>query len=128
MKIDDINNKKVKIGVTSITVKDDNDKTCGVVRNISRFKDLSLRMAQPLWKKLRECGLWGTKYMENVVIDGEELYYLHNLKADQFYHDIKKILADREMLADETKRFYRLQDIKNRAESNGIKVISCYLI
>lgn len=128
MKINDINNKKVKIGVTSITVKDDNDKTCGVVRNISRFKDLSPRMAQPLWKKLRECGLWGTKYMENVVVCDGQLCYLHNLKADKFYHDIKEILTDCEMLEDETKRFDYRQDVKNRAEANGIKVMSCYLM
>ena len=128
MKIDDINNKKVKIGLTSLTVKDDNNKTCGVVRNISRFKDLSPRVAQPLWKKLRDCGIWGTKYIDNIIVDGGELYYLHNLKADKFYRDIKEILTDCEMLEDETRRFDYRQDIKNRAESSGIKVVSCYLI
>lgn len=128
MKISDIENKKVKIGVTSLTVKDDSDKTCGVVRNISRFKDLSPRMAQPLWKKLRECGLWDTKYMENVVVCDGQLYYLHNLKADKFYYDIKEILTDCEMLEDETRRFAYRQDIKNRAENSGIKVVPCYLV
>lgn len=128
MKISEIENKNVKIGATSLSVKDDKGKFLGIVRDAIRWKELSPRTTQALWKKLRESGLWGTEWVNNVVFYDGELYYLHDLGADQHYFKLKEILDDCEFLENDTKRFNNRQDIKNRAESNGIKVMSCYLI
>ena len=40
MKIADIQNKRVKISSHSITVKDERDKTCGVVRDVKPYREL----------------------------------------------------------------------------------------
>lgn len=128
MKISEIENKTVKIGATSLAVKDDKGKLLGIVRDALRWKELSARTALPLFKKLGESGIWGTECINNVVFCDGELYYLHDLRKDQAYYKLKEALDDCEYLENDTKHFRNRQDIKNRAEACGIKVIPCYLI
>lgn len=42
MKISEIANRKIKISSHLITVKNDDDKTCGVVRNIRPYNELRI--------------------------------------------------------------------------------------
>ncbi len=85
MKITDITNKTIKLSKHSITVKDEQNKTRGVVRDVTPFKELRPAEQLKYWKQLRECGLWGSEFMDYFIICDEEPYYLHNLKAIENY-------------------------------------------
>lgn len=59
MKIEEIEGCRIKIGKTSITIKDENDKTRGIVQNIRKFSDLRSNIQMDYFKQLREAGVWG---------------------------------------------------------------------
>lgn len=62
MEITEIEGKHVKIGKTSITVKNpETGKTCGVVRNICKFSNLQANRMSDYYKKLRDAGVWGSR-------------------------------------------------------------------
>ncbi len=82
--------KNIKISKGSITIKDENNKTCGVVRNICKFKDLQPNKIPNYYRKVREAGLWGCNIdglIDCAVIVDNELYYLHNLKPLETYRE-----------------------------------------
>lgn len=127
MEIKDIENKRVKISARSITVKDENDKTCGIVRNVVRFKDLPINKQFDWFKVVKECGVWGHENLLNrfLICDGKA-YFLFNTKRDDTY---RKFYKDKE--------WYRHEDYqsdlirrKNIAEkiSEYATVIPCYIL
>ncbi len=59
--IKDCIGKEIKIGKTSITIKGENGKTCGVVRDIKKFIDLQANKQIDYFKLLRKSGIWGNK-------------------------------------------------------------------
>lgn len=128
MFISEIENKKVKVGMASITVKNENGKTSGVVRNIRSFKALLPRLPQDIWKRLRDSGIWGSGYCDNIVESDGQLYYLHDLWKDENYYQFMDTFKDCDFLQNEIDCFNKRQEIKNKAEQCGIKVISCYLM
>ncbi len=95
MTITQLENQRVKIGKTSITVKNaETGKTCGVVKNICKFKDLQPNKMINYYMKIREAGLWGCDIdgmIDCAVIVDNELYYLHNLSPIETY---QKYFAD----------------------------------
>ena len=59
MEIMDIKNQYVKLSKGSITVKDDNGKTKGLVKGLTRFLDLQANKKTDYSKLLRNSGVWG---------------------------------------------------------------------
>ena len=90
MNITEITNKHIKIGKTSITVvNEETGKTCGLVRNIFKFKDLPLNRQISYWGQLRSVGAWGSGIdgiNDAVIIYDNQLYYLHNLQPIEFFN------------------------------------------
>ena len=127
MLISELENKHIKIGKTSITViNTETDKTCGVVRNICKFKDLQANKQINYSKALRSAGLWGCGIdgvIDAVIIAENQLYYLHNLKPIETYN---KYFADAEgweMEAEHHKK--RLEIAENMRQF--ATVINCYI-
>ena len=74
MKIADIQNKRVKISSHSITVKDERDKTCGVVRDVKPYRELRPAEQMDYFKKLKECGIWGdSELMQYFIICAKQV-------------------------------------------------------
>ena len=125
MKITDIENKRVKISSHSITVKNDSDKTCGVVNNVNPFKELRPADQMTYFKELKECGIFGhsdlLKYF--VICDGEP-YYLHNLKPIEFY---EKTFKGREGWENEERKYNDRKQVAEKV-SHIATVIPCYVI
>ena len=53
MNITEIAGKNVKLSKGSITVLNDNDKTCGVVRNLTKWKDIQANKQIILRNKIK---------------------------------------------------------------------------
>lgn len=127
MTISELENKHIKIGKTSITViNTETDKTCGVVRNICKFKDLQANKQINYTKALRSAGLWGCGIdgvIDAVIIAENQLYYLHNLKPIETYN---KYFADAEgWEAEKTRAEKRLEIAENMRQH--ATVIDCYI-
>lgn len=127
MEITDIIDKHVKIGKTSITVKTPGTgKTCGVVRDVCKFKDLQMNRTLDYFKKLRAAGVWGSRIdglLDCVIVVDNQLYYLHNLNPINTYN---KCFAGREGFEDEKFHYEeRLMIAENMKQIS--MVIPCYV-
>ena len=125
MDISEIENKMIKINSHSITVKNEQGKTCGIVNNIKPFKELRPSDGMKYFKLLRECGLWGNsdliKYF--IVYDGEP-YYLHNLKPLETY---ERLFSGKDGFENEEKRYNERKQIADKVAAFAT-VIPCYVI
>lgn len=78
-KIQDCNGEIVVVSARSITIKDENDKTRGLVRNVDNLYDLAPSKQFPLARMIEQAGLSRNAYFgfcnELLIID-EKLYVL----------------------------------------------------
>ena len=127
MHISELENKHIKIGKTSITViNTENNKTCGVVRNICKFKDLQANKQINYTKSLRNAGLWGCGIdgvIDAVIISENQLYYLHNLKPIEAYN---KYFKEVKGFESEQKRAEKRLEIAESMKQYAT-VIDCYI-
>lgn len=127
MEITDIKDKHVKIGKTSITVKNlETGKTCGVVRDVCKFKDLQPNRQTDYFKKLRAAGVWGSRidgFLDCVIVVDNQLYYLHNLNPINTYN---KCFDGREGFEGEKSRYDERVRIAENMEQIST-VIPCYV-
>ena len=127
MYISELENKYIKIGKTSITViNTENNKTCGVLRNICKFKDLQANKQINYTKVLRDAGVWGCGIdgvIDAVIIAENQLYYLHNLKPIETYNKYFKGVDGWE--SEQTRAEKRLAIAENMRQY--ATVINCYI-
>lgn len=85
MEITKINGEEIKIGKTSITVKGDNSKTIGVIRNCTIINNsLAPRILFEISRKLKEKNInLMSLYNRLVAVDGN-YYFLYNLRKNDF--------------------------------------------
>ncbi len=119
MKPEDLTGKIISISKNSITVKDENDKTRGVVRNISCMKDMQANKLFDASNKLRKMGIDRAEVMNIIkfLFPYENEFY--------FFADNHFIKEERELFK---KHLFRNQDYKLGVESlaaRGIKVVYC---
>lgn len=124
----ELENQKVKLSANSITVKDENGKTKGVVRSITSFTKLPMRTVCEWSKKMRECDLLGCSesknLINNVIYDGRSMYYLNNLKPIKFYEETLKGIDGYE---DEKRSYEKRLEVAEKAKKY-MTVIDCYII
>ena len=127
MNIEELQGKKINISAHSITVKNDEDKTAGIVRNIIKFKDLRPNIQCDYSKILRNTGLWNSKQhvMDQVIYCNNKLCYINNLKR---LEDIERYFLNKDGWESETASYYELKELAQKAEESGITVIDCYII
>ncbi len=72
---------KVKISRGSITVKTDDGKTCGVVRNIISLYDIQPNKQCVFYGELKRKGLNSMKIgLDNIIIKDDTLYFFQKYK------------------------------------------------
>lgn len=116
----ELENQKVKLSPRSITVKDDNDKTVGVVRNIQRFKDCRPSLQMEIWKKARDAN---ADLNRIYYVDGK-WYYLHDKKWDVDYF---KYFVHRDCNMDKEYK-KRRETYESLVNGKIMEVINCYII
>lgn len=125
MKIENIAGKRIKVSQHSITVKDENGKTAGVVRDTCWFQDLQSNKQIDFWKILRESGVWCADLIGNVVFCDGKMYYLHDLRPLENY---ERIFGDNPAgWETETKRYNERKAVAENM-SRYCMVIPCYII
>ena len=121
MDIEMLKGKRVKICPRSITCKDKNDKTCGVVNNVVSFLNLAPRYQCELSKKFDRTKLdWKQIYIK----DNKEMFYLLNLRTIEFY---ERYIKGKEGFADEENKYCKMIEGAKEAEKS-MTVIPCYII
>jgi hypothetical protein len=85
MEITKINGEEIKIGKTSITVKGDNSKTIGVIRNCTIINNsLAPRILFEISRKLKEKNINLMSLYNRLVVVDENYYFLYNLRKNDF--------------------------------------------
>ena len=124
MKIFELEGKNVKICKTSLTVKDENGKTCGVVTGVKTWKTLSPREQFDVAKTIKKAGIWGSKFdlLKNTVFCGKQIYLLNNLKKKDFFEKYT-----RGKLPEEEKRYLEYMEAIEKA-SEFVNVLNCFVV
>ena len=120
MDMKDINGYFIKLSTGSITAKDENGKTCGLVRGVRRWKDAPSRVQFDFSRLLRASGLLSAGKSDNVYIDGKSLYYIASKNSEDYYEG-KHGNAD--YWKEEAEKHYALIA---QAEKAGVRVLHCY--
>lgn len=120
--IKDCRNKKVKISKGSITIKDENGKTCGIVQNIISLYDLQPNKQMDYYKKIRDMGLHGKISIKDCIIKDDTMYVFRNIKSKLFHEKYGYIDDSEKQRAEEQESVFNI--IKN----TGIEVIECIYV
>lgn len=125
MDILSIAHERIKLSPRSITVKNTENKTIGVVRGITKFKDLRVSESQKYFQAVKQAGVWCNGCIDNVIFCDGKMYYLHDLQADENY--LKYFASDKEYFKAEYEKYELRQQLKHNMEKI-CTVIDCYMI
>lgn len=120
--IKDCNGKKVKISKGSITIKSEDGKTSGVVRNIISLYDLQANKQMEYYRKIRKLGLHGKISIKDCIILDGTMYVFRNIKSKLWHEKYGFISEEEKHKAEETETIY------NAIKTAGIDVIECVYV
>lgn len=80
MQMQDLENRKIKIGKTSITAIGENGKTAGIVRNVKTWATMQPRDTFDIWKRINP--IFASGNADRLVLDGNGLYYVYNTRSE----------------------------------------------
>ena len=120
--IKDCIGKKVKISKGSITIKTEDGKTCGVVRNIVSLYDMQANKQMEYYQKIRKLGLHGKISIKDCIIADGAMYVFRNIKSKLFHERYGFISEEEKQKAEETETIY------NVIRTAGIDVIECVYV
>lgn len=120
--IKDCIGKNVKISKNSITIKDENGKTCGVVRNITSLYDLQANKQMEYYQKLRKTGLHGKISIKDCIISDGIMYIFRNIKSKLWHEQYGYLSEEEKQKAEETEKLY------DSAKAAEINVIECIYV
>ena len=116
MNITDINGATILIGKSSITVKDENGKTCGVVTNCKTAATFAPRDKFDLSKRG-----FAPDEIKQVVIHNGEVYFFNNKRLEKWIEKQKHS----EFFKAEHTEIEKQNATAERMLQNGITVINC---
>lgn len=122
VEIKDCIGKKVKISKNSITIKSNDGKTCGVVRNIISLYDLQANKQMEYYQKLRKLGLHGKISIKECIIANGTMYVFRNIKSKLWHEKYGYISEEEKQRAEEQETTY------NALRTAGIDVIECIFV
>ena len=122
--IKDCIGKNVKISKCSITIKSEEGKTCGVIRDIRKFKDIQPNKALGYYHLLRKCGAWGNQNfnVDNCIERYGKLYAFRNMKSKMFHEKYGYFTEE------EIRNTAEQENIYNALKDAGIDVIECVFV
>lgn len=109
MTMQELQGKRVKLSRSTVTAKDENGKTCGMVRNLERFTDMTPKRKFELKKAVDS--LWGNKCglpLDRLYFDGRQGYYIF----------CAGYVPDYEM-----EKYNAKMEVLEKARENGIEII-----
>lgn len=125
MEITKINGEEIKIGKTSITVKGDNSKTIGVIRNCTIINNsLAPRILFEISRKFKEKNInLMSLYNRLVAVDGN-YYFLYNLRKNDFVE--KYAIKNPEIFQADINKVKEQDELANSCVKSGIiQIVKC---
>lgn len=119
MKMEELNHKTIKISARSITVKDENNKTKGIVR-MTAFKDCRPNLQMEVWKIAKEA----KADLNQIFYADNKWWYIYDNKWDENYF---KYFENRDSNMD-NKYKERQNTYEALVNENTMEVIECYII
>lgn len=120
--IKDCIGKNVKISKGSITIKSEDGKTNGVVRNITTLYDLQANKQMDYYKTIRKLGLHGKISIKDCIITDGTMYVFRNIKS-KLWHEKNGFISE-----EEKRRAEEQETIYNVLKTAGIDVIECVYV
>ena len=121
--IKDCIGKKVKISKGSITIKSEDGKTIGVVRNVTSLYDLQANKQIEYHAKMKKLDVrWKDISIKNIIIKDNEMYVFRNIKSKLWYEKYGFISEEEKQKAEEMETIY------NAIRTAGIDVIECVYV
>lgn len=120
--IKDCTGKNVKISKGSITIKAEDGKTCGVVRNTTSLYDLQANRQMEYYKKIKQAGLHGKISIKDCIIADGIMYVFRNIKS-KLWHDEHGYITE-----EEKQKAEEMEIIYNALKTAGIDVIECIYV
>lgn len=122
--IKDCIGKNVKISKSSITIKTDEGKTCGVVRDIRKFHDIQANKQMNYFHMLKKAGAWGNSNfdIDTCIEKDGKLYTFRNMKSKLFHEKYGYFSENEIKSAEEQEIIYKA------LETAGINVIECVFV
>lgn len=112
----------VKISKNSITIKSEDEKTCGIVNNITSLYDLQANKQIQYYHKIRKLGLHGKISIKDCIIYENKLYVFRNIKSKIWHEKYGFISEVEKQKAEEMETIY---DVIRMA---GIEIIECIYV
>jgi hypothetical protein len=113
---------RIKPSKTSITVKDQNGKTKGIITDCKTFQNMSDRDRFDLHSKLKKSGINSLDIATNCVIKNGDVYYLYNISLKKF---IQQYGAYSET---EQNKLDKMEAVIEMVKQCNIPVIECLFI
>lgn len=125
MTIKELEGKRVMLSRSTITVKDDEGKTKGMVRGLCRFNDAPNSKQFELAPLLKSSGIWDNGELSCTYIDGSSLVYVYNQRRDDMYE--KYNLSQFE---EDEKHYQERQELLKKLDASGdkVKVVRCHVL
>lgn len=125
MEITKINGEEIKIGKTSITVKGDNSKTIGVIRNCTIINNsLAPRILFEISRKFKEKNINLMSLYNRLVIVDDNYYFLYNLRKNDFVE--KYASKNPEIFQAEINKVKEQDELANSCIKSGIiQIVKC---
>lgn len=121
MEMKDLNGKRIRISKNSITAKNENGKTCGVVRNTTTLYDLQANKQMDFYRKLKEHGALPIR-LNDVIIKDSEMYIMHNIKSRLFHEKYGYFSEEERIKAEQQEQLY------SKLAAAGCNIIECIFI
>lgn len=125
MEITKINGEEIKIGKTSITVKGDNGKTKGVIKNCNVINNLlPPRTLFEVAYKLRKKNIKVMDFYNRLVAVDGNYYFLYNLRKNDFVE--KYAIKNPEIFQAEINKVKEQDELADLCIRSGIiQIVKC---
>lgn len=117
--INDCKNKKIKISKNSITIKSEDGKTAGVVKNIITLYDMQANKQMQFYRELKKIGCSNIISIKDIIVIENKMYVIRNIKSKLFNEAHGYFSEEEQKKAEEKEAAY------TRCKEAGIEVIEC---
>ena len=114
--------KNVRISKNSITIKNTDGKTSGVVRDIVSLYDMQPNRQFEYCQKLRKAGLYGNISIKDIIVCDGEMYVFRNIK-NKLFCEMHGFFSECEEKKEREK-----EDMYNKAREAGFSVVECIFV
>lgn len=120
----DLAGKAVKIGKTSIAIKDGDNRTRGIVRGVTKLGDVQLSQSLEFWHTLKKIGVHNTLGAKCFFVKDGFLYAIRSTNSDKY----REAIMERDGFEDDKKVWAEQAEAYKKLAENGIPVIECRVL